>query len=149
MVKKLKISCLPVIFFVATEVAFCVPVSKENNISIASEVQQSGIRYLTKNNNLPLKEKRANPAYDKIIGDDGMYHYRVLFWVPKEASKFQPYADDAVNTNVSSHGPADKWWVQETGTTNGNEKLVFIFVPKTFVYLYGNGFENVIHLKYN
>lgn len=93
-------------------------------------------------------EKRGNPAYDKITGGDGWPHYRVFFWVPKTASKYTPYADEGINTNVSSHGPAEKWTVVETNTVNADEKLVFIFVPKTFVYLYGKGFEKVIHLRY-
>jgi hypothetical protein len=94
-------------------------------------------------------EKRATPSYDKIMGKDGLYHYRVFFWVPNTATKFIPYADTGVITDVSSHGPVEKWSVEETNITNANEKLVFIFVPKTFVYLYGKGFEKVIHLKYD
>ncbi|AQS03710.1 hypothetical protein [Clostridium beijerinckii] len=103
------------------------------------------------NNNLSESnstEKRATLSYDKIIGRDGLYHYRVLFWVPKEVTKFIPYADTGIITDVSSHGPIEKWSVEETNITSSNEKLVFIFVPKTFVYLYGKGFEKVIHLKY-
>jgi hypothetical protein len=83
------------------------------------------------------------------MGKDGLYHYRVFFWVPNTATKFIPYADTGVITDVSSHGPVEKWSVEETNITNANEKLVFIFVPKTFVYLYGKGFEKVIHLKYD
>lgn len=93
-------------------------------------------------------EKRASPPYDIVMGNDGMFHFRVLFWVPKEAVKFMPYADDVIVTDVSSHGPVEKWSVKETQRTNGDEKLVFIFVPKTFVFLYGSGFEKVIHLKF-
>lgn len=94
-------------------------------------------------------EKRGTPSYDKIIEDDGLPHYRVFFWVPKTADKFVPYADKGVKTDVSSHGPVEKWSVVQTEITSGSEKLVFIFVPKTFVYLYGIGFEKVIHLNYN
>ena len=54
-----------------------------------------------------------------------------------------------MNTDVSSHGPVEKWSVEETKITNEREKLVFILVPKTFIYLYGDGFEKVIHLKYS
>ena len=95
-----------------------------------------------------INEKRASPAYDKVVGEDGVFHYRVLFWVPKEAVKFIPYADEGVETDVSEHGPVQKWYVGDTKIANEKEKLVFILVPKTFVYLYGNNFENVIHLKY-
>ena len=92
-------------------------------------------------------EKRASPPYDIVMSNDGMFHFRVLFWVPKNAAKFMPYADDGIVTDVSSHGPVEKWSVKETQRTDGDEKLVFIFVPKTFVFLYGSGFEKVIHLK--
>lgn len=104
---------------------------------------------IKKESNTPINEKRYSPAYDKIKQNDGMLHYRVLFWVPNKAKKFTPYADNGVNTNVSEHGPVEKWAVVDTGIINGNEKLVFIWVPRTFVFLYGNGFEKVIHLKYN
>lgn len=96
-----------------------------------------------------INEKRASPAYDTIKGEDGWVHYRVLFWVPKEATKFIPYADNGVKTDVSAHGSVEKWYVEQTKITNDKEKLVFILVPKTFVYSFGDGFEKVIHLKYS
>lgn len=101
------------------------------------------------NHNINYTEKRASPPYDIIIGDDFLPHYRLFFWVPKTATKFTPYADTGVKTDVSSHGPVGNWSVIETTTTTDSEKLVFIFIPKTFVFLYGRGFEKVIHLKYN
>lgn len=76
-----------------------------------------------------------------------MYHYRVLFWVPKEVTKFIPYADTGIITDVSSHGPIEKWSVEETNITSSNEKLVFIFVPKTFVYLLWKGIRKSYSLK--
>ena len=94
------------------------------------------------------KEKRGTPHYDYIIGDDHWPHYRVFFWVPKTATNFTPYADKGINTAVSEHGLAEKWSVVVTNDIKDDEKLVFIFVPKTFVFLYGNGFEKVIHLSY-
>jgi len=93
-------------------------------------------------------EERGSPSYDKITGSDGWPHYRVFFWVPETATSFTPYADAGVNTNVSFHGAVEKWSVAETKTTANNKKLVSVFVPKTFVYLYGDGFEKVIHLNY-
>lgn len=93
-------------------------------------------------------EERGYPTYDKIIGNDGWPHYRVFFWVSKTATNFIPYSDAGIKTDVSSHGPVEKWSVVETKTIDGDKKLVYIFVPKTFVYLYGNGFEKVIHLQY-
>jgi hypothetical protein len=68
--------------------------------------------------------------------------------VPKNATTFTPYADSGVNTDVSSHGAAEKWSVVLTDQIKGDEKLVFIYVPKTFVFLYGKVFEDVIHLSY-
>jgi len=93
-------------------------------------------------------EKRGLPHYDYIIGKDNWPHYRVFFWVPKNATHFTPYADSGVNTNVSEHGSVEKWSTVVTNEIKGDIKLVFIYVPKTFVFLYGKGFEDVIHLKY-
>lgn len=95
-----------------------------------------------------LVEKRGIPNYDYIIGKDNWPHYRVFFWVSKNATIFTPYADIGVNTDVSSHGAAEKWSVVVTNQIKGDEKLVFIYIPKTFVFLYGKGFEDVIHLSY-
>lgn len=158
MIRKLRICCILMLFFVATESALCITVSKENDeMPISSMVQQTSKSesnentYLSVDKNMKssVNEKRPSPAFDKIIGEDGLYHYRVFFWVPKEATKFMPYADNRVITDVSSHGPVEKWSVVETKIVNDSEKLVFIFVPKTFVYLYGKGFEKVIHIKYS
>jgi len=93
-------------------------------------------------------EKRGIPHYDHIIGKDNWPHYRVLFWVPSNATHFIPYADSEVDTDVSEHGPVGKWSVVATKQIKNNEKLMFIYVPKTFVFLYGDGFEDVIHIKY-
>ena len=95
-----------------------------------------------------VSEKRGSPTYDYIIGTDGLPHYRVFFWIPKNGDNLLPYADKGINTNVSHHGPVAKWNVVITNKVNENEKLVFIYVPKTFVFLYGKGFEKVIHLNY-
>ncbi|GIM30248.1 hypothetical protein CPJCM30710_29140 [Clostridium polyendosporum] len=101
----------------------------------------------TLNENNPI-EKRGNPTYDYIIGKYGLPHYRVFFWVPKNSTKYIPYADNGINTNVSNHGSVEKWTVVETKEITENEKLVFIYVPKTFVFLHGKDFEKVIHLYY-
>jgi hypothetical protein len=93
-------------------------------------------------------EERGIPPYDYVIGKDNLPHYRVFFWVPKTVTHFTPYADSGVNTDVSSHGSAEKWSVVVTNEINADGKLVFIYVPKTFVFLYGSGFEDVIHLRY-
>ena len=140
--KKLRICCIPIIFYLSTQISSYLNSSNDfGDLSISNSIQQ-----IRRNN---LNEKRAYPEYDTIMKEDGMPHYRVLFWVPKEATKFVPYADSGVNTDVSSHGSVEKWSVEETKITNEREKLVFIFVPKTFVYVYGDGFEKVIHLKYS
>lgn len=93
-------------------------------------------------------EKRGTPTYDYITGTDRLFHYRVFFWVPKSAVKLTPYADIGTITNVSNHGPVEKWSVVDTGKINKDEKLVFIYVPKTFIFFHGNGFEKIIHIKY-
>ena len=93
-------------------------------------------------------EKRGTPTYDYIIGRDRLPHYRVFFWVPKNADNLMPYADKGINTNISRHGSITTWSVVTTDKINENMKLVFIYVPKTFVFFYGKGFEKIIHIKY-
>lgn len=93
-------------------------------------------------------EKRGNPTYDAEFDKFGIPHFRVFFWIPKDATKLTPYADPGVNTKVWTHGSVEKWSVVKTNTFNNNEQLVFIYVPKTFVLFYGKGFEKVIHLDY-
>jgi len=140
MIKKSKNCFMSLLFFIP--IIFSFPWFKDyNTISPSTSINEIIKSY--------PGEKRASPAYDTVIRDDGLFHYRVLFWVPKESTKFIPYADEGVRTDVSSHGPVEKWSVKETEQVNGDEKLVFILVPKTFVFLYGDGFEKVIHLKYS
>jgi hypothetical protein len=106
---------------------------------------------ITSNNTVQedtVLEKRGAPTYDYTIGRDRLPHYRVFFWIPSNAVSLVPYADKGINTDVSHHGPVEEWNVVITGKVNDNEKLVFIYIPKTFVFLYGRGFEKVIHLKY-
>ncbi|GFZ33952.1 hypothetical protein CSC2_44780 [Clostridium zeae] len=93
-------------------------------------------------------EKRGDPSYDYIIGKDHLPHFRVFFWVPKDAKKYIPYADKGVKTDVSEHGSIEKWSVIETNKINADDKLVLIYVPKTFVLLQSKGFQNKIHLHY-
>jgi hypothetical protein len=92
--------------------------------------------------------KRGTPPYDYIIGKDKLPHFRVFFWVPLDAVNYKPYADKGINTNVSHHGPVENWNIVETDTKTEDKKLVFIFVPKTFVFLTGGNFYKVIHLDY-
>lgn len=140
MIKKSNNRFMSLLFFIP--IIFSFPWFKDYNIISSS----NAINEISKS--YP-NEKRALPAYDKVIGKDGLYHFRVLFWVPNESTKLIPYADEGVVTDVSSHGPVEKWSVKETNQINGDEKLVFILVPKTFVFLYGEGFEKVIHIKYS
>lgn len=93
------------------------------------------------------KTKRGEPPYDYIIGKDNLPHFRIFFWVPLSATKYVPYADNDINTDISHHGPAEKWSVIETGDKNDKEKLVYIFVPKTFVFLHGKSFYKLIQLS--
>lgn len=140
MSKKFRICCIPMILYLSTQFP------SNLGMSIGIEKIPELVKQVSKIN---IDEKRASPAFDTVMKADGWHHYRVLFWVPIEAKKLIPYADDGVNTNVSSHGPVERWSVQEIDITNNGEKLVFVFVPKTFVYLYGDGFEKVIHLRYS
>ena len=142
MIKKYKKQSILMLVFLSIDVFFYLPLLKQSTtISTVPPIHQTSISY--------PNEKRGYPAYDTITGDDQQPHYRLFFWIPKTATNFVPYANTGVKTDGSSHGPVEKWLTVETKTTNSNEKLVFIFIPKTFVYLYGNGFENVIHLKYS
>lgn len=93
-------------------------------------------------------EKRGYPAYDTVFDKYGIPHFRVFFWVPKNATQLIPYADSGINTKVLTHGSVENWSVVKTTTYNKDDQLVFIYVPKTFVLFYGKGFENVIHLNY-
>lgn len=93
-------------------------------------------------------EERGVPKYDYIIGKDNLPHFRVFFWVPKNATHFIPYVDKGINSDVSHHGAAEKWSVIVTTKIRDNEKLVFVYVPKTFVFLLGKNFEEVVHLSY-
>jgi hypothetical protein len=93
--------------------------------------------------------KRGDPPYDYLIGKDKLPHFRVFFWVPLSAAEYLPYADKDINTDVSHHGPIEKWSVLETGIKNDNEKLVCIVVPKTFVLLHGKNFYKVIYLSWH
>lgn len=148
MIKKYRNYFITVLIFLSINILFyiplllCIPLLKDfSTYSTSGPMNKTSVNY--------PNEKRAFPTYDTIIGDDGLPHYRVLFWVPKTAIKFIPYVDAGVKTDVSSHGPIEKWSVQEIKNVDDHEKLVFIFVPKTFVFLYGKGFEKVIHLKYS
>lgn len=122
---------LCILVFIFLPINLCPPLLRYASIFSISDSNS--------NNNLSESnsaEKRATLSYDKIIGRDGLYHYRVLFWVPKEVRKFIPYADAGVITDVSSHGPIEKWSVEETNITNSNEKLVFIlFLKLLFIYM--------------
>lgn len=95
-----------------------------------------------------ISEKRGTPPYDYIIGKDHLPHFRVFFWIPINASYYKPAAAKGVHTNVSHHGPVENWTVAETGIKNVTEKLVYIFVPKTFVFLHGKNFYKSVYLKY-
>lgn len=92
--------------------------------------------------------KRGDPTYDYVIGRDHLPHFRVFFWVHKDAKIYIPYADKDLKTDVSEHGSVENWSVVETNRINGEKKLVFIYVPKTFVILQGKGFQNKIYLHY-
>ncbi|MBC2581959.1 hypothetical protein [Clostridium sp. DJ247] len=146
--KKFKDYFLVFLIFLCIEMLLCFTIlffqrtlAKPIDFSTSAPIHQINISY--------PKEKRGVPTYDKIMGNDGWPHYRVFFWTPKTATHFVPYADAGVRTDVSSHGPVEKWSVVETQTIKDDEKLVFVFVPKTFVFLYGKGFEKVIHLSYS
>lgn len=117
-----------------------------NMFALASNAANEPILVSSMNKN-SSKTKRGEPPYDYIIGKDKFPHFRIFFWVPLSATKYIPYADDDINTDISHHGPVDKWSVVETDDKNDKEKLVYIFVPKTFVFLHGKSFYKLIHLS--
>ncbi|GKU27243.1 hypothetical protein CFOLD11_40700 [Clostridium folliculivorans] len=119
-------------------------------LTITSSKTSKAANYASVNKELTtctFTEKRGDPSYDYVIGSDYLPHFRVFFWVPKDANKYIPYADKGVKTDVSEHGSVEKWSVIEATKTNGDYKLVYIYVPKTFVILQGKGFQNKIHLE--
>ena len=120
------------------EIVISTSANKVETIRPASNLQKS-----------PISEKRGTPTYDYIIGSDKLPHFRVFFWIPKDAKHLTPYADAGIITDVSEHGPIEKWSVVTTDKINKDEKLVFIYVPKTFIFFHASSFEKVIHLKYN
>lgn len=122
-------------------------------LSIFSIMNLKLVKYVTaaatlEDSNKSEAVKRGTPPFDYIIGSDGLPHYRVLFWVPLNAKNYRPFAAEGVITNVSHHGPVENWTVVETKTRSGDEKLVFIYVPKTFVFLSGSNFYKVIYLSW-
>ena len=93
-------------------------------------------------------EKRGTPNYAWVKGSDNLPHMRIYFWVSKTSYYYLPYADKGVKTYITGHGPVKKWLVKETGEYTETEKLVYIYVPKTFVFLHGKDFYKLIHLHY-
>lgn len=73
---------------------------------------------------------------------------RVYFLVPIDAKNFVPSTDKGVKTYVIGHGPIEQWGVGYTGQNTETEKLVFVYVPKTFVFLNGRSFYKLVHLQY-
>lgn len=93
-------------------------------------------------------EKRDTPPYTWAMGDDMIPHIKLFFWVPVDSKNYTTFADKGIKTFVLGHGSVDKWGVSETGETSKNEKLVYVYVPKTFMLLYGKDFYSLIHLYY-
>lgn len=93
-------------------------------------------------------EKRGNPVHSWMIGTDKLPHMKVFFWVPKNSVTLIPYANKGVRTFVIGHGSINMWTVTETGEVTNSEKLIYVLVPKTFVFTHGPNFYKVIHLYY-
>lgn len=99
--------------------------------------------------NYNMKEARvATPAYGWEIGKDKLPHAKVFFWVSKNAKKYYPYTNEAIKTYVISHGTINQWGVKETGKTNETEKLIYLYVPKTFILIYGSKFYTLVGVAY-
>jgi hypothetical protein len=49
---------------------------------------------------------------------------------------------------VIGHGTISQWPVKETGETTKTEKLVYFYVPKTFILIYGRNFYRLVGLAY-
>jgi hypothetical protein len=93
-------------------------------------------------------EKRGTPIYAWVKGSDNLPHMKIYFWIPKTSCYYLPYADKGIKTYVTGHGPVKRWGVKETGEYTKTEKLICIYIPKTFVILYGKDFYKLIHLYY-
>ena len=93
-------------------------------------------------------EKRGTPIYAWVKDSDNLPHMKIYFWIPKTSSYYLPYADKGIKTYVVGHGPVEKWGVKDSGEYTKTEKLIYIYVPKTFVILYGQHFYKLIHLYY-
>ena len=94
-------------------------------------------------------ETRGNPPYSWMIGKDHLPHMKVFFWVPIKSSILIPYSNKGVKTFVIGHGAINRWHVVNTGNVKDSLMLVYIFVPKTFVFTHGVNFYKLIHLYYN
>lgn len=93
--------------------------------------------------------KKDTPPYKWVIGNDDMIpHIRLYFWIPINSSHYKAFADEGIKTYVLGHGTIDKWEIKETAITSYREKLVYIYIPKTFILFYGKNFYNLIHLYY-
>lgn len=93
-------------------------------------------------------EKRGTPPYNWVIGKDLLPHIRLFFLVPINSCGYKAFTDSGVKTYVPGHGAVDNWRVNETEKILGNEKLVYIFIPKTFMILHGKNFYKLIHIYY-
>ncbi|SMC18460.1 hypothetical protein SAMN02745134_00571 [Clostridium acidisoli DSM 12555] len=93
-------------------------------------------------------EKRGSPVHSWMIGADHLPHMKVFFWVPKSSTTYIPYANQGVRTNVIGHGAINQWAVIQTGQVLGSYKLVFMLVPKTFVFTHGPNFYKLTHIYY-
>lgn len=91
---------------------------------------------------------RNNPKYDYVIGNDRLPHFRVAFWVPEDTPSIIPYTPYNIITNISNHGSIENWTVIESNIPKDDMKLIYVFVPKRFVFLYGENFWKYVSVKY-
>lgn len=95
-----------------------------------------------------IDEKRGTPPYSIVLDKDLLPHIKVFFWVPANSNYYKAFADKGVKTYVIGHGSIEDWTIKETPKTSQNLKLVYVYVPKTFMLLYGKDFYSMIHLYY-
>lgn len=90
---------------------------------------------------------RDDPKFDYVTGNDRLPHFRVAFWVPVDTTSITPYTPYNIITNVSNHGTIENWRVVDSDRHLEDMRLIYVFVPKRFILLYGKYFWKYVYVK--